>query len=103
VSIAALAGVAPQEAGLASGLLNTSQQIGGAIGVALVTTIFTSATSGKHPHSQREALGFLTTGFQHGFWALLALALAGAVAAAVLLHGMTAEDVTEHEAAGVAI
>ncbi len=103
VSIAALAGVAPREAGLASGLLNTSQQIGGAVGVALVTTIFTSETSGKHPHSQGEALGFLTTGFQHGFWALFALAIAGAVAAAVLLHGMKAQDVTEHEAAGVAI
>src|ERR687884_186810 len=41
ISIAALAGVEPEQAGLASGLLNTSQQIGGAIGVAVVTTIFT--------------------------------------------------------------
>src|SRR6202041_1740705 len=39
VSIAALAGVAEREAGLASGLLNTSQQLGGAIGVALASTI----------------------------------------------------------------
>ena len=103
VSIAALAGVAPREAGLASGLLNTSQQIGGAIGVAIVTTIFTSATAGKHPHSKAEAHGFLTTGFQHGFWALLALALAGAAAGFVLLRGVRAEDVRESEAAGVAI
>jgi MFS family permease len=103
VSIAALAGVAPHEAGLASGLLNTSQQIGGAIGVAIVTTIFTSATSGKQPHSKHEALGFLTTGFQNGFWALLALAVAGAAAAFILLRGVRAEDVTESEAAGVAI
>jgi EmrB/QacA subfamily drug resistance transporter len=103
VSIAALAGVTPDQAGLASGLLNTSQQIGGAIGVAIVTTIFTSETSGKQPHSKHEALGFLTTGFQHGFWALLALALAGAGAALILLRGIRAEDVTESEAAGVAI
>jgi Na+/melibiose symporter-like transporter len=103
VSIAALSGVAPREAGLASGLLNTSQQIGGAIGVALVTTIFTSETSGKQPHSKTEALGFLTTGFQHGFWALFALALAGAAAGLILLRGIEARDVTEHEAAGVAI
>jgi EmrB/QacA subfamily drug resistance transporter len=103
VSIAALAGVAPHEAGLASGLLNTSQQIGGAIGVAIVTTIFTSETTGKQAHSKHEALSFLTTGFQHGFWALLALALAGAAAAFILLRGVRAEDVREQEAAGVAI
>src|SRR5947208_2854910 len=42
VSIAALAGVADREAGLASGLINTAQRIGGAIGVAVAATIFTS-------------------------------------------------------------
>jgi EmrB/QacA subfamily drug resistance transporter len=78
VSIAALAQVAPQEAGLASGLINTNQQIGGAIGVAVAATIFTSA-------------GDPLTGFQNAFWALLALALAGAVAAFVLLRGTEAE------------
>ena len=103
VSIAALTGVAPREAGLASGLLNTSQQIGGAIGVAVVTTIFLSETHGKRPRSKEEALGFLTTGFSHAFWALMLLAIAGAVAAFVLLRGVKAEDVQEAEAAGVAI
>jgi MFS family permease len=103
VSIAALAGVEAHQAGLASGLLNTNQQIGGAVGVAVVTTIFTSATSGKHPHSKTEALELLTKGFQHGFWALVALSVAGAIAGFVLLRGVKAEDVTEHEAAGVAI
>jgi EmrB/QacA subfamily drug resistance transporter len=44
ISIAALAGVAPAEAGLASGLINTSQQIGGAIGIAALSTIATSRT-----------------------------------------------------------
>ena len=96
-------GVEPRLAGLASGLLNTNQQIGGAVGVAVVTTIFTSATSGKHPHSKAEALALLTKGFQHGFWALVALSVAGAIAGFVLLRGVKAEDVTEHEAAGVAI
>ena len=46
VSIAALAGVEPQEAGLASGLINTTQQIGGAIGVAIAISVATSHT--KH-------------------------------------------------------
>ena len=44
MSIAALAGVAPQEAGLASGLINTSQQIGGALGVASFSTVSTNRT-----------------------------------------------------------
>src|SRR5262249_51892879 len=44
ISIAALAGVQPNEAGLASGLINTSQQIGGALGIAALSTIATSHT-----------------------------------------------------------
>ena len=44
ISIAALAGVEAAEAGLASGLINTSQQIGGALGIAALSTIATSAT-----------------------------------------------------------
>ena len=58
VSIAALAGVAPQEAGLASGLINTSQQIGGALGVAIASTVaFTHVkTLLAAGHTQPEAL-----------------------------------------------
>src|ERR671927_95920 len=44
ISIAALAGVEAAEAGLASGLINTSQQIGGALGIAALSTIATSRT-----------------------------------------------------------
>jgi len=98
VSIAALTGVKSDEAGLASGLLNTSQQIGGAIGVALVTTIFTTQGKDllKSGHTQAQAF---TSGYQHGFWALLFLAVAGAVAAFVLLRGVRAGEVTEQEPA----
>ena len=45
ISIAALAGIEPSEAGLASGLINTSQQIGGALGIAALSTIATTRTS----------------------------------------------------------
>jgi EmrB/QacA subfamily drug resistance transporter len=82
VSIAALAGVSSQQSGLASGLINTTQQIGGAVGVAVAATIFTSFARPRH-----FAPGALTTGYQHAFWALLATALAGALASAILLRG----------------
>jgi Na+/melibiose symporter-like transporter len=103
VSIAAFAGVAPQQAGLASGLLNTSQQIGGAIGVAVATTIFT--TQGKSllrtGHTPAQAF---TSGYQQAFWALTALALAGATAAFVLLRGVRPpKEKPESQVAGVAI
>jgi EmrB/QacA subfamily drug resistance transporter len=89
VSIAALAQVEPREAGLASGLINTNQQIGGAIGVAVAATIFSSA-------------GDAVTGFQHAFWALVAISLVGAVAAFVLLHG-TRVEVPQGEPAHAAV
>src|SRR5438093_8395290 len=68
VTIAALAQVAPRDAGLASGLINTNQQIGGAIGVAVASTIFiTRANDLLHTgHSQAAAF---TSGYQEAFWA----------------------------------
>jgi EmrB/QacA subfamily drug resistance transporter len=97
VTIAALAQVAPEDAGLASGLINTNQQIGGAIGVALASTIFVSSakTLLKTGHSQAEAF---TSGYQDAFWALIALALLGAFLAFVLLRS-TKVELPEAEAA----
>jgi EmrB/QacA subfamily drug resistance transporter len=67
VSIGALAGVADHEAGIASGLLNTSQQIGGAIGVAVASTV--AATHSRLLLSQgHPAAASLTGGFQWAFW-----------------------------------
>jgi EmrB/QacA subfamily drug resistance transporter len=75
VSIAALAGVAEHEAGLASGLLNTTQQLGGAIGVAVASTIAaTHATTLLHQGAAPAAA--LTSGFQWAFWACGAIGLA---------------------------
>src|SRR2546423_9677345 len=74
VSIAGLAGVAEREAGLASGLLNTSQQLGGAIGVAIASTV--AATHLKTLTGEGKAgNGALTGGFQWAFWGCGAIGL----------------------------
>ncbi len=86
-SIGALTGVRQSDAGVASGLINTSQQIGGAIGVAAATTIATTFSAHYvHAHPGVSALdaGALTHGFQVTFYVLAAIAAAGAVLAAVL-------------------
>jgi EmrB/QacA subfamily drug resistance transporter len=75
VSIAALAGIAEHEAGLGSGLLNTSQQIGGAVGVAVASTVAaTHFTTLVHSGSGTPAA--LTGGFQWAFWVCGAIGLA---------------------------
>ncbi|GAB3267139.1 DHA2 family efflux MFS transporter permease subunit [Nocardioides dilutus] len=85
ISIAALAGVQPAEAGLASGLINTSQQIGGAIGIAALSTIATSRTE--------DALGSgvalstaLVDGFSGAFLVGAVIAAVGILSALVLIR-----------------
>jgi EmrB/QacA subfamily drug resistance transporter len=87
MSIGGLTGVTQSDAGVASGLINTSQQIGGAIGVAAATTIATTfSTHYVHAHPGVSALSgpALTHGFQVTFYVLAGIAAAGAVLAAAL-------------------
>jgi EmrB/QacA subfamily drug resistance transporter len=74
ISIAALAGVKEQQAGLASGLLNTSQQLGGAIGIAIASSVAASHTQAL-VHDGSPAPAALTGGFQQALWVLGAIAL----------------------------
>jgi EmrB/QacA subfamily drug resistance transporter len=84
VSIAALAGVGPREAGLASGLLNTAQQVGGAIGVAIATSVAVSHTTHLLQTGSSQAAA-LTSGYSLAFWVIAGISAAGAVAALVLV------------------
>src|SRR5213593_692561 len=89
MSIGALTGVSQADAGIASGLINTSQQIGGAIGVAVATTIATTFTThyvDAHAGSTAFTGAALTHGFGIAFYVLAGLAALGAVVAAVLLE-----------------
>jgi EmrB/QacA subfamily drug resistance transporter len=85
VSIAALAGVAEREAGLASGLINTSQQIGGAVGVAVASTVFTSRFNTLTDEGKPLPTA-LTHGYGAAFWALAVFGVLAIVAALTLIR-----------------
>jgi Na+/melibiose symporter-like transporter len=94
VTIAAVAGTKQQESGLASGLINTSQQIGGAVGIALLSTIAVSTTDDALA-SGTAAPSALTDGFQAAFWAAAAIMFAGVLVSVFMVRG---RDLQEQEA-----
>jgi EmrB/QacA subfamily drug resistance transporter len=99
VSIAALAGVDQQEAGLASGLINTAQQIGGAIGVAVTSSVLFTHTDTLVKSGTPFPSAF-TSGASWAFWVCVGIAVAGLVATVVLIRD--AELATVEEAAAPA-
>ena len=88
----AISSAPPQEGGLASGLVNTSYQVGSALGLAAMTAI--AAANGATATGNLPAL---TTGFSSAFIGAAVIAIAGALLAAITLHAPTRAPVIEKE------
>jgi EmrB/QacA subfamily drug resistance transporter len=88
ITIASLAGVTAEDAGLASGLINTSQQVGGAIGTAVLSTVaFThAATLVREGKSAGGVEVAFTGGFRWGFWVAAFIWAAGLVSALAFIR-----------------
>ena len=93
VTIAAVTGTRPREAGLASGLVNTAQQVGGALGLAILATVANSRTKDLL-HAGGHDLAFaLTKGFERAFLVGTGFALIGALLTIVMI---SSRDSREH-------
>jgi EmrB/QacA subfamily drug resistance transporter len=92
VSIAALSGVGPKVAGLASGLINTSQQVGGAIGVAVTSSVAVSRADGLLASGHSVADAF-TRGYALGFWVIAGVGAAGLALSLLTIPRRVAQSV----------
>ena len=102
ITLIATTNVAPEDAGLASGLFNTSQQVGGALGLAVLSTLAANATAsyleglGHQPGPQEMAAG-LVEGFQVAFTSAAILVTVGAILLALLLRSRDVANVNPEQ------
>ena len=98
VTIGAVAGVSEHEAGLASGLINTTQQIGGALGLAVLATVANTRTDDVIAASGGDPSGLpaaLTEGFQSAFAVGAGFAILGLVLALTLISNRDSRAATQ--------
>ena len=95
ISIIALSGVPERWSGLASGLMNTTQQVGGAVGLAVAATIFTTRFAHELPQLLGEGVPprlavpqAMVSGFSLAYWVLAVIGFVGCALAIVLLRGV---------------
>ena len=92
-TIAAVTGTKAHEAGLASGLINTCQQVGGALGLAILATVANSRTQSLLSSGSHDPVAALTKGFGSAFLVGAGFAIAGAILAALMI---ASRDSREH-------
>jgi EmrB/QacA subfamily drug resistance transporter len=100
VTIAAVTGTKDDQAGLASGLINTSQQVGGALGLAILATVANSTTTDAFEGGERNPAVALTAGFQDAFLAGAGLGALAVVLAAVLISSADSRELARAARAG---
>jgi EmrB/QacA subfamily drug resistance transporter len=98
VTIGAVAGTRPEDAGLASGLINTSQQVGGALGLAILAAVANATT--KNAGAGVNPLVALNDGFRDAFLVGAGFAVAGAILAALLIDSRDSREHAEAAARG---